>query len=76
MGAGHPEGPAAVSKSTPQQVPLEASVAVVFCAAAGIPLRRLWSEDKSMLEEIHLEASVAVDKSMPQQVDPQTDYAS
>ena len=36
------------------------------CAAAGIPRNGLWPKDKSMLEKVHLEASVAVDKTMLQ----------
>ncbi|KAK4825156.1 hypothetical protein QYF61_024153 [Mycteria americana] len=31
------------------------------------PLKALWSMEKAMLEQAHLKATVAVDKSMPQQ---------
>lgn len=40
-------------------------------AATGIPLKGLWPKDKSMLQKVLLEASLAVDKSMPQHVHPE-----
>lgn len=44
---------------------LEASAAH---AAAGTPLKGLWPQDKFTLENVYLAASVAVDKSMLQWV--------
>ncbi|KAK4807003.1 hypothetical protein QYF61_000332 [Mycteria americana] len=35
---------------------------IFFVAAAGIALKGLWPKDKSTLDKVHLEASVAVDK--------------
>ncbi|KAK4805868.1 hypothetical protein QYF61_025735 [Mycteria americana] len=35
---------------------------IFFIVAAGIPLKGLWSKDKSTLDKVHLEASVAVDE--------------
>ena len=69
MGAGHPKVPVAMNKSMPR-AGISQSVCGrgYVCAAAGMPLKELWPKDKSMLETVHLEASVALVKSMLQQV--------
>ena len=54
MGAEHPEASVAMHKSTPKQVHLETSVAMVMSAAAGIALKELWHKGKSTLEKVHL----------------------
>jgi len=46
-----------------QVVHLEASMAVP-------PLKGLWPIEKAAQEHLHLESTVAVDKSMPHQVCP------
>ena len=51
----------AVDKPIPDQVPLEASVPMAMC---GVPLKGLWSKGKSVLENIHLGASVVVHEDM------------
>ncbi|KAK4819878.1 hypothetical protein QYF61_014546 [Mycteria americana] len=45
-----------------------ANVVFTISHVDGIPLKGLWPKDKSMLDEVHLEAPVAVDKSMLQQL--------
>ena len=58
-----------VDKPMPEQVCLEASVAMVMSVPQQVYfLKGLWPKDKSTLERVHLEASVAVDKSVLQQV--------
>ena len=54
----------AVDNPLPGQVCLEVFMAIVMPVTAGMLLKGLWCKDKSMLEKVHLKASVAVHEVM------------